>query len=299
MSQKNKNKTLKKTLSTVVKIGVSVFCLYLVFTKIPMTTVWARLEESNKSFLLLSILALFLSQWLSALRLNAYFHAVSFNLSSKSNLILYFIGMFYNFFIPGGIGGDAYKVYVLHKQFDWNAKKLTAALFVDRFSGLTAIGVLLVILAFAFSNTELLPVSLWLYRLLLGIVLMAVVIVSWLFTRQLFPSFKAVFTKGLLFSLGIQSLQLLSIALLVYNYEAQEHLFAYLFVFLVSVVLSIISFAGIGIREFVFYKASAWLHYEAGTSVAIGLLFTFATALISLVGVYFQFRKIPLEKDTL
>src|SRR5690606_41951763 len=56
--------------------------------------------------------------------------------------------MFYNFFVPGGLGGDAYEVYVLHKSFNWNAKDLGFAILNDRTSGLFAICILAQGLAF-------------------------------------------------------------------------------------------------------------------------------------------------------
>jgi uncharacterized protein (TIRG00374 family) len=85
------------------------------------------------------------SQILSVKRLDFYLKANSFNLSFRSNLELYFLGMFYNFFIPGGIGGDAYKVYILNKKLGWELKKITSTIFNDRLSGLLAICVLILI----------------------------------------------------------------------------------------------------------------------------------------------------------
>src|SRR5690625_7866997 len=55
--------------------------------------------------------------------------------------------MFYNFFIPGGVGGDAYKTYLLSKSFDKSLKRIGKLVFVERFLGLIAIGFILSILS--------------------------------------------------------------------------------------------------------------------------------------------------------
>ena len=51
--------------------------------------------------------------------------------------------MFYNLFLPGAISGDAYKVVLLTRKYDVSYKKITAAVLLDRFSGLLALGLIL------------------------------------------------------------------------------------------------------------------------------------------------------------
>jgi uncharacterized membrane protein YbhN (UPF0104 family) len=285
---------LKKIAGTALKIGVSVLLLYFVVTKISFTEILRIIKNSNVLLLFLSGVFLLLSQWVSSIRLNTFFHSLGYYLSNKSNHVLYLIGMFYNFFIPGGIGGDAYKIYKLHKKFDWNVKKLSAAVFIDRFSGLTAIGMLLVLLAVPFVQS-LGWVSSNLILIGLAVLLLLLIpLMAYFLVQKLFPSFKKVYVKTLGLSLIVQILQLICVYCLVLNFEVVSNLFSYLLVFLISVILSIVSFAGIGVREFVFYQAADLLHYNKDISVAIGLLFTFLTAIISLIGVFFQLKKVNL-----
>ncbi|MDO6802094.1 lysylphosphatidylglycerol synthase transmembrane domain-containing protein [Wenyingzhuangia sp. 1_MG-2023] len=290
-----KTKQLKKIVTTSLKIGVSALLFYFVATKISFSDVFNIIRESNVGLLVCSAVFLLISQWVSSIRLNTFFHALGYFLSHKSNHVLYFIGMFYNFFIPGGIGGDAYKIFKLNKQFDWKVKKLSAAVFIDRFSGLTAIGMLLVVLCIPFvQSLGWIKSNVLLY--VLGFLLLALIpLISLIFVQKLFPSFRNVFFKTLGLSIIVQILQLISIGCLVVNFDVLSDLLSYLLVFLISVVLSIVSFAGIGVREFVFYQAADLLQYDKDISVAIGLLFTFITAVISLVGVGFQLKKYTLE----
>lgn len=290
-----KNKKIKKIVTTILKIGVSVLLFYFVATKIDFLKIFDLIKESNVLLLVLSGVFLLASQLLSSYRLNLCFHSIQYNLSHKSNHILYLIGMFYNFFIPGGIGGDAYKVVKLSKEFNWSAKKLTGALFVDRFLGLTAIGILIVILFIPLVVQIEWPFSSILVYVLLGLGIIAVPLVSYVFVYKVFPSFKIVFTKTLIYALAIQILQLLSILCLVANFDVLQDVLTYLLVFLISVILSIISFAGIGVREYVFLKAANLWQFNEEVSVAIGLLFTFLTAVISLSGIVFLIKRVRLK----
>ena len=54
--------------------------------------------------------------------------------------------MFYNFFIPGGIGGEFYKSYLMKKSFGWNLKSLAKILIQDRAIGLGVLFILLIVL---------------------------------------------------------------------------------------------------------------------------------------------------------
>lgn len=281
------NKHTKKLLSTSLKLGISVLLLYFVFTKINFNEVWKALKTVKVHFLILAILAFIASQWVSAKRLLIIFKEVGFNLSNKSNNILYLIGMFYNFFIPGGIGGDAYKVYVLNKEFKWSSKKLTAALFIDRFLGLTAIGILLCLLSYTLLSGYLL--------LLIPVGIFIVIVIAFQFIKAAFKSFLPVFTKGLLASLFVQILQIVCVLFILLALGVNTHYFENTLIFLVSSVLSIFSFAGIGVREYIFYEASKLLAIETSTAVSVGLLFSIITAFVSLFGIYFHFRKVKLE----
>ncbi|WP_343910071.1 lysylphosphatidylglycerol synthase transmembrane domain-containing protein [Aquimarina litoralis] len=276
----------KNLFYTFLKIGITLLLLYLVFTKIPFTEIWETLKSVNIFYLLIGIVCFILSQWISADRLLVLFISSSFYISPKSNYKLYLIGMFYNFFIPGGIGGDAYKVFLLHKSFKWSTKKLTASLFVDRFMGLTAIGILILIYALIipiFEGTNMIA----------GIILLLVlgITASYIFIQRLFPAFLSDYLKTLVQSITIQLLQCICILSLLASITEVESYSLYIFVFLISSVLSIFSFSGIGVREMIFYQASSMLQFDTVTAVSIGVLFSAITALVSLFGIIFHFKK--------
>jgi uncharacterized membrane protein YbhN (UPF0104 family) len=271
---------------TFLKIALTFILLYIVFSNIPLNDVWIVLKKSNPILLFLALVSFILSQLVSANRLLQLLKWSGFMLDSKKNYILYLVGMFYNFFIPGGIGGDAYKIYILNKEYKWSVKKLTTVVFVDRLMGLIAIGILMVLFClfipyFATQNLV------W----LLFVVLAVGLIFSYFFIKLLFSSFLGIFLKSVLKSILIQLLQCICIVLLLSSISKTDDYILYIIAFLLSSVLSVLSFSGIGVREMILYQASTLFAFDSMKAVTIGLLFSILTAFVSLFGIYFHFKK--------
>ena len=85
------------------------------------------------------------------------------------------------------------------------------------------------------------------------------------------------------------------IGFLLKSLDVTDNFTIYAVVFLASSVLSLISFAGIGVREMLFLQASKWFSFQPEISVSASLLFTMITAFFSLFGVIFQIRKLNLK----
>ncbi|MFT6930536.1 MAG: hypothetical protein ACJAQ7_002026, partial [Sediminicola sp.] len=97
----------RKHFITALKISISAVLIYFIFSKINIGDVVDTIKRTQPLYLLVAILAFVLSKVISSFRLNLYFHELKIYLTQKSNLKLYLLGMFYNLFLPGGIGGDA------------------------------------------------------------------------------------------------------------------------------------------------------------------------------------------------
>jgi len=268
---------------TFLKIALTFILLYIVFSNIPLNDVWIVLKKSNPILLFLALVSFILSQLVSANRLLQLLKWSGFMLDSKKNYILYLVGFFYNFFIPGGIGGDAYKIYILNKEYKWSVKKLTTVVFVDRLMGLIAIGILMVLFCLFipyFTNQNLV----W----LLFVVLAVGLIFSYFFIKWLFSSFLGIFLKSVLKSILIQLLQCICIVFLLSSISKTDDYIIYIIAFLLSSVLSVLSFSGIGVREMILYQASTLFAFDSMKAVTIGLLFSILTAFVSLFGIYFN-----------
>lgn len=281
-------KTNKKWIVNLGKILISILLLYWVFTKIPFREVARLLKSVHFFYLFLGSIFFLLSQVLSAKRLLYFIHTHSFNLSFRNNLELYFLGMFYNFFIPGGIGGDAYKIYLLNKNYSWSIKKLTSALFNDRLSGLMAIILLIFFLLIGLIEY---------FTLILTLGIPIGIGAFYLFIKYFFRDYQQVFFKTLIFSFGVQTLQVISFVFLLKSIGVMANYEIYSLIFLASSILSLVSFAGIGVRELLFFQASQYLDFNASFSISASLLFTFITAFFSIFGLLFEIKKIKFEPN--
>ncbi|NAY90395.1 flippase-like domain-containing protein [Muricauda sp. JGD-17] len=282
----------RKRLLTTLKIVVSAVLIYFIFTKIDLDEVLKTLKKSRPEYLFMALLFFILSKVLSAFRLNLYFHKIGAHLTQKSNLALYLLGMFYNLFLPGGIGGDAYKGYAIQKKYQSGTKKVVAVLLLDRLSGMLLIFIYACILALlskqvVFANFE------WLFALMIPLS----VLVFWLFKKKLFSYTLPIFWKSLTYSALVQFAQLVSVWCILRSLSLHSDILEYLFVFLISSIVSVIplTIGGIGSREVTFLYGAKWLGLNASTSVGISFTFFLITALVSLSGIVYHFKKPDLE----
>lgn len=278
---------------TLLKILISFVLLYFVFTKIQFKEVWEILKGSSLGYLILALLFFILSKVLSALRLNLYIHQINIFLTQLSNLKLYLLGMFYNLFLPGGIGGDAYKGYVLKKKYGAKTKSVVSILVLDRLNGLLLILVIAFILAM-FLNLD----SIQAYKFLFGIAIILSVLVFWIFNKRFFLFVYPVFWQSLGFSAMVQLAQIVSVLFILKALDVEEHTLAYLLIFLISSIVSVLplTIGGIGSREVVFYYGALWLGLEENTSVSVSMLFFLITATVSFLGIIYHFKKPDLKE---
>src|SRR5579862_5533524 len=95
------------------KIGVTVVLLYFVFgrQKGLILQVKDRFLHANYWWMAAAVAFYFLSMIASSWRLMSFFKSIDLRLDTRFNFRLYLLGIFYNMLLPGGIGGDGYKIY--------------------------------------------------------------------------------------------------------------------------------------------------------------------------------------------
>ncbi|TMU57178.1 lysylphosphatidylglycerol synthase transmembrane domain-containing protein [Flagellimonas algicola] len=283
---------LRKRLITVLKIVVSAALIYFIFTKINLKDVVSTLKDSNPIYLFLGVILFILSKILAAFRLNLYFHQIDVRITQFSNQKLYLLGMFYNLFLPGGIGGDAYKGYVIHKKYQSGTKKVVGVLLLDRLSGMLLIFIYICILAMLLQQPIFQDIK-WLVAFCIPLSLFT----FWLLNKKFFSYSLPVFWKSLGYSSLVQGTQLICILCILKSLSISWDIVEYLFVFLVSSIVSVIplTIGGIGSREVTFLYGAKWLELDANTSIGISFVFFLITALISFFGIFYHFKKPQLE----
>jgi len=281
---------MKKQLLLLLKTGISAVLLYLIFLKIPFSEVSQTLLKAQWGFLVLALLFFTISKALAAYRLQYFWRAIGVHFSHSYNLKLYLLGMFYNLFLPGGIGGDAYKGYVVKKAYKTPTKKIFGVLLVDRLSGLLLLCVFSALLAAMGVHEILSP-----FRYLFVVAIPLEILVYYLGVKKIYSYTLAVFWKAFALSAGVQMAQLIAAAFILLALGQDQEFGVYLLVFLVSSIVAVIplTIGGIGSRELTFLYGAQWLALDYKTAIAMSLLFFFITAAVSITGIVYHFRALP------
>jgi uncharacterized membrane protein YbhN (UPF0104 family) len=277
------NKWLKWTL----RILLSGVALYLVFRKIRWQQVEHLLAHAQPWWLIPALIGYNLSQIVSAARLFIFYRRIPVPLSRRLNLALYYKGMFYNLLLPGGIGGDGYKVHFLRKKSGQALKKLISATLLDRLNGLAALVLLLVLLSPAIPSklwSRVMPFPVWWLIPVYGVLLA----VAWLAAKKYCPTWFPVLPRTTGLSLGVQVLQLATVLCLMQAIHTSGPAVAYLWLFLLSGIAAVIPFTigGAGAREIVFMAGASLLGASAAQAVAVSLLFFLLSVLSAWAGAY-------------
>ena len=281
---------MKNWAKWLLKLCLTGLALYLLSKKIDWKAIQAIVAKSNFLLLFVALILYILSKVVSAIRLNGLQKQIPIQLSELRNTKLYFIGMFYNLFLPGGIGGDGYKAVWLKRQFNQPTKKIVAALFLDRFFGLAALFLLLFGGLFATSIFQNLPQ--W-APYLVAALLFLVVPVTYAVVHFVFPTFKLAFWKTLGLSIITQGIQILEAIVIILAIGLSGKIINYLVLFLASSIAAVlpISVGGVGVRELTFVYGNGLLQIEKNQAVAFSLIFFVLNAISSLIGAFLSMEK--------
>jgi uncharacterized membrane protein YbhN (UPF0104 family) len=275
----------KNQLKTILKLILTGLALYLVFRKIDTAQLFEILKTIQWIWLVPAVILFVLSKVATAVRLNQYFKNISLQLSEWKNWKLYLIGMFYNLFLPGGIGGDGYKVYLLNKHFKLPVKKLLQAALLDRLGGLVAI-VFLLFGLFLIVEVELdfFESGLWNGLMVVGLIL--TVPGFWLVQKLFFKDFLPSFWSANAWSFAGQLAQLICAWFILVALGIHNNILAYQLVFLLSSIVAVLplTIGGVGARELVFVYAHQYAGIEETAAVAFSLIFFLISAAVSLMG---------------
>jgi uncharacterized membrane protein YbhN (UPF0104 family) len=279
-----------KLLKLFLKIAVTAVCLWYVSGKIDFAKAGVALKNANWFYLFFALIAFILSKLVSAIRLNIYFNNINIHLSAWQNIKLYWLGMYYNLFLPGSISGDAYKVILMTKKYNVPYKKTTAAVLLDRFSGLLGLGLILVVYGFVVLKSNL-YIAVIAGGVILSITVFYFIIKTW------FKDFISSFLLTLILGIIVQALQVICACLIMASLNIPFRQTEYIFLFLVSSVVAVLplTIGGLGAREVVFLEGSKYFGLIRETSVIISILFYLITLFTSAWGFIYVFKN-PLKE---
>jgi len=275
-------KNIKNTVKFLLKLAVTILALYYVFSKIDVESLKDIIKQANWPLLLFALVLFFLSKIVESVRLNVFFKAKNLLLSQLLNFKLYLVGIFYNLFFPGGIGGDSYKVYWLNKNYSISIKPLIGAIIINRLNGVLALLSILLISALFIS----LDIQ-YAVLLLFGIPIM--IAVYYFALRRYFNDLKSTVLSTTVLSFVLQMLQLISAHFILMALGVVDNFPDYWFIYMVSGFAFIIpvTVGGVGSRELVFLYGAQFLLIDLNIAIALSLLIYCMRMIVSILGAYY------------
>lgn len=291
-------KITKNHIILIIKLLVISAAFALIIEKSDTAKILSYIKKVDPLAIISAYLFLLLAQIISSYRTKFYFSSSGLELNSRFSIGLYFTGMLYNNILPGGIGGDAYKIYLIGKLA--NFSKITAFRLIisDRASGLF----ILLMLAFWFARFANIPYITTYSDLLIGICALITIPCYFISIKLLLKESPVTALKASIYSLFVQ---LCGVAIVISVMAGLGVDLSgpmppnYILLFLTASVLSVlpISIGGVGIRELTFLYGASWLAIDAELGITIGIIFFVISLICSLNGLFFWHRLERMYKE--
>lgn len=288
----SKNDSMNKYLKLLLKLTFAAGSIYWVFSTIDVELFLHHIQNINIPLAFGCFMSLVIGQVVSSRRMRYYFSTENIALSKYQAMSLYFIGSFWNLILPGGIGGDAYKVLLIAKKRNFSKKIALQRIVSSRASGLLALIVLTGIGALFSSLTANIPFGY--YLVVLGII--GVFPCYFFCVKKILREQPKVALGAMGYSFVIQGLCVVSAVFLLYalNIDAGNYdlLLNYTILFLISSIISIIpiSIGGVGLREASFLYGATIMGVSPEFGVGFAFVYFLVNMCVSLIGAYFFFH---------
>lgn len=258
-------KKLSPTLISILKYLFAFGMLAFVFNKIGLEDISSYMKEISFGELVAALLMATAAQVASAMRMRYFFDKAMFNMSAKFAIVLYYVGAFYNFLLPGGIGGDAYKVMLVRKRMDIGAVQGIRIMVADRASGLCVIMMTFILGCYLIGINNAIPYGSFLL-ISSTIIVPAVYIIA---SKKLLRQQPVDMVGSLTYSVMAQMLWMSTLYLLWKSIGHGQHLLEYITLYCAASIASMIpvSPGGLGLRELTYLYGAALLHTLLGRDV--------------------------------
>ncbi len=275
----------------ILKIAVTSALLYYVFSQVDFERVKFRLLHANYWWMGAAVVTFFASMIVSAWRLLSFFKSIGLRLDPRFNLRLYLLGLFYNFLLPGGIGGDGYKIWLLNKRYKLPAKKMFWAILFDRLSGLWAIGFIMCALIIFIPQIDV-------HLAITGGIFIGGTLIYAFVAYRFFREYTKNFISAHAKAIGVQSLQVLCVIFILIGQGFDGKFAPYLLSFLMSALAAVvpITIGGAGARETIFAEMSNIFGMQEDLAVFISISFYLISLLVAFTGIYYVIRTSRLEE---
>jgi uncharacterized protein (TIRG00374 family) len=170
---------IKKALSVTIKVVISVTLILLLFQQREMNLgdIFHQLRNSNEWWLLAGLILFTGSTFLGAIQWRMLLQARNIEIPVSKVISFYYIGLFFNNFLPGYVAGDAFRIYDITKSSGNNSDAVSTVL-LDRIIGFIVLTTLALVASLVWMSLT--RISTTLFLVILGIFL------GWLFALFIF-----------------------------------------------------------------------------------------------------------------
>ncbi|RPI00801.1 MAG: UPF0104 family protein [Calditrichaeota bacterium] len=265
-----------KIVIDLLKISISLTLIILLLSNIGLASIRRQIADADWRYVLLACMTFIISNIMGALQWHLLMKSQNMAIPFKYSLSFYHIGLFFNNFLIGYIGGDALRIYDVRRYSGDGAAAVTTVLF-DRFIGFLTL-----------TTTAMIVSLLWIGNLksLNAVYSIAIILFIWLVALFFLFNNKAGFWLGRLFrpllpgrivakveeiycsinnlrhsrmmlvqvifiSIFVQLLRIVTHYWTAISIGAKTHvLYFFIFVPIIALLASLpISFGGVGVRE--------------------------------------------------
>jgi uncharacterized membrane protein YbhN (UPF0104 family) len=274
----------------IVKLGISSLLIYWLILQVGPEVILREVQSLSWRQWLPAFVLLHLAQIVSAFRMRCYLQEVA-TLTPLRTIWLYYLGMFYNLVLPGGIGGDGYKVYYVARHHEAKIRTSIRLLIAERANGLASLlfcGVLIAALLVFYYQLA----PLWLVSTTTIIAILLLFGSYFYLSARILKDKPERMKSMFLYSLAVQILGLMAFAALLPEASETPLIASVLLCSVVGSVLGIlpITLGGLGMREAVLYYAPFFFlplgiaHLSAEQGVAVSLAMFILYAVVALTG---------------
>lgn len=151
-----------------IKLTVSLLLLIFILSKTDLTQVASAFKQASPLWLLAAFMLHFVGIGLTVVRWHVLLQAIGFSTTYLRLTQSFWVGLFFNIFLPSTVGGDISRSLDFRK--DLGGIRSVAVVFVERFSGLVAL-VLLAAVVLPFAG-KVLPENSYLVQIIIGILIL-------------------------------------------------------------------------------------------------------------------------------
>lgn len=284
---------MKKQLSLGLKVIVSLGLFTIIYLKIDKEQFLNSIKMLDARFIPIILLLLILNYVVSSIRWKyLLIHEGTEHVTVKYLTYLYFIGSFFNNFMPTSIGGDVYKVYKLGKKVGDTTNSF-AATFMERFSGVFVLALISIFGLYSIIGWLVAPALIaFVAAFFVGLWMLNIVSKKFTKLRKIYDAlmvyngkWKVVFIS-LLTSLVVQLIAIFTQYFIFTALGINLPLFYSLTVFPLITLASffIPSLNGLGVQDTLYMRMFAVAGVASGVSLSASIIYHLSRLSVSLIG---------------